>query len=240
MSLLDIAIDFGTSSVKIGVFEGYLLVHKYKGVRIEEVKDIIDKHKPARIMVCSVSHKYEELEEILSGYSLAYLNSKTRLPFSLEYSTVDTLGKDRIAAVAGAQYMFPKKNCLIIDAGSCITYEVLTSDNKYLGGAISPGIDIRFKSLHNFTANLPLLKREDNVKLTGNSTQSSIQSGVIWGITSEIREIIRIYSNKLPDLQLVICGGDANYLAELLKIELKVAPDLVLVGLINLLNYNEK
>lgn len=240
VSLTDIAIDFGTSSGKVGVFRGEDMIEKIVEVGLKELGELLQGKNPGRVIACSVSHKEEDIRSVLSGYNFTYLNADTKLPFELSYTTPATLGTDRIAAVAGAKKLFPGKNCLVIDAGSCITYEVLTSEGKYLGGAISPGINMKFKSLNTFTASLPLLERAEEVELTGKSTREAILSGVIYGTIAEIREIIRMYRNKLPDLQLVICGGDTGYLAERLDPDIYRAPDLVLSGLINILNYNDK
>jgi type III pantothenate kinase len=147
------------------------------------------------------------------------------------YTTPKTLGVDRIAAVCGALQLFPQRDCLVIDTGTCITYEFLDRNARYHGGSISPGIAMRFEAMHRFTSRLPLVKPEINVPLVGDSTESAMQSGVIQGVRAEVEGIIQKYTDQYPDLKVIICGGDVRFFENHLKQTVFVAPDLVLIGL---------
>jgi len=149
------------------------------------------------------------------------------------------LGKDRIAAVTGAWSMFPAKNILAIDAGTCITYDLITSNGEYLGGGISPGIRMRFQAMHTFTGKLPLVEPEDFDELIGRSTRESLLSGVYNGVMAEISELIRLYGKKFDDLTVILTGGDHVFLHNKLKISIFAVPELVLLGLNEIFDYND-
>jgi type III pantothenate kinase len=166
------------------------------------------------------------------------LNSDLPLPITNLYATPKTLGMDRLAAVCGAHQLFPSDNCLIIDAGTCITYDFKDKEANYHGGSISPGLAMRFKAVHTFTAKLPLVTPKPGVKLIGQSTETSIQSGVVNGLLAEIEGIIRQYLEKFPELQVILCGGDAGFFENQLKASIFASPELVLMGLNTILNYN--
>ena len=150
----------------------------------------------------------------------------------------ETLGVDRIAAVCGAFALFPEKNCLVIDAGSCITYDVLDQKGNYCGGSISPGLEMRLKAMHTFTARLPLVKVNQQVNLIGNSTESCLQSGALYGVLAEIEGIVEKYNQNYAELRVIMCGGDASLFENQLKPTIFVAPDLVLKGLNRILLQN--
>ncbi|UII28675.1 type III pantothenate kinase [Fulvivirga maritima] len=167
-----------------------------------------------------------------------FLEYNLPLPFTIDYKTPQTLGRDRVAGVAGGQYIFPNANTLVIDLGTCITYDIIDAKNVYHGGGISPGLKMRFKSLHNFTAKLPLIEPTNDFELIGQSTKESILSGVINGMISEIDGIIRMYTDKFAHLQIIMCGGDAKFFENRIKANIFVAPELVLTGLNRILLYN--
>ncbi|MBT8194811.1 MAG: type III pantothenate kinase [Bacteroidia bacterium] len=169
------------------------------------------------------------------------LNNKTKLPFKNLYKTKKTLGNDRIANVAGAMVLFPKKSILAIDAGSCITFDLMNARKQYLGGAISPGLHMRFSALNKFTSGLPLIKlNKKAVKSIGNTTASSILSGVQNGTLLEIDAFINDIKSSYSDIKLILCGGDSSFLADRLKNSIFVSPNLTLIGLNFILDYNRK
>ena len=143
-----------------------------------------------------------------------------------------------MAAACGALEIFQDQNCLVIDAGTCINYEFLDKQANYHGGAISPGIQMRFEAMHKFTARLPLLKEISKTDLVGNSTESCMKSGVINGVLAEVNGIIDQYNQKFPRLRVILCGGDAHFFENNLKPPIFVAPDLVLHGLNRILLHN--
>ncbi len=138
-------------------------------------------------------------------------------PFLNQYATPETLGIDRKVLAAGAVFLEKGKTCLIIDAGTCITYDFVLAGATYLGGGIAPGLHMRFRALHEFTAKLPLVTNVQEIALIGNSTQSAIQSGVINGVVAEINGIIARYKEQYGDFSIILTGGDADFLATQLK-----------------------
>jgi type III pantothenate kinase len=149
---------------------------------------------------------------------------------------------DRLAAVVGANYFFPEQDCLVIDAGTCITFDYIDRNKKYFGGSISPGLTMKFKALHTFTGRLPLVeqteKNAEQVPLVGQNTVACLQSGVLNGTLAEVDGMIAAYLKQSPDLITVMCGGDAPFFETNLKARIFAVPDLVLIGLNRILNYN--
>jgi type III pantothenate kinase len=237
-------IDIGNTLQKLAVFEGKTLVFKetFKKLKPENVAEFIEKHGPFDGIIQSAVTIYPpEIEEILGrAGKFILLTELTPLPFKNLYETPKTLGKDRLAAVAGARSLLPGKNILVIDAGTCITYDLISAAGEYHGGSISPGIQMRFKALHTFTGKLPLIEPEEFDGLTGRSTRESILSGVFNGVTGEITELARQYAEKYPDLTVMVTGGDLEFLHNKLKISIFAAPDLVLLGLNEILDYNDQ
>jgi type III pantothenate kinase len=160
------------------------------------------------------------------------------MPFINSYATPKTLGVDRIALVSASVDQFPDNNVLIIDAGTCITYDFITDENVYLGGAISPGIRLRYKALNNLTANLPLLETNQPKSIIGDSTEESIHSGVVNGVIKEIDGLIEYYKENHQDLTVILTGGDANFLSNQLKNSIFANSNFLLEGLNFLLDYN--
>jgi len=245
-----LVIDQGNSFIKFAVFSGNQLLdlRTYENISTEQLNNILDefedKNKTKTLDYGIFSSVVKDTREIV-----AYLNTRMKLivmsshcsvPISNKYKTPETLGNDRIAAVVGAVSIYPASNILTIDAGTCITYDFVRADKIYLGGGIAPGIDMRFKALHTFTSKLPLVCRESEVLLVGNSTTNSILSGVLNGIFAEVDGIIDRYKQHYPDLKIILIGGDANYFDRMLKNDIFAVPNLVLFGLNNILQYNVK
>jgi len=178
------------------------------------------------------------LDKLKLDCKIYLLDESTPLPFRSNYITKETLGRDRLAGVAAAFFMQPGHDSLVIDAGTAITYDLITAGGDYLGGAISPGIRMRYQSLHTFTGQLPLLDTESHADLIGNSTRGSIHSGVLNGVIAEVEGIIAQYSALYPGLNIILTGGDHIYFDKQLKVKTFADPNLVLEGLNYLLNYN--
>jgi type III pantothenate kinase len=166
------------------------------------------------------------------------LDRHLKLPFTINYQTIETLGVDRLALVAAAANTYPNQNVLTIDAGTCITYDFLSDTNNYLGGSISPGLRMRYTALHQQTAKLPKLSPEYPVNITGNSTNQAIHSGVVMGLIYELDGVISDYMANYQKLTVVLTGGDTNFLAEKLKSVIFANPNFLLQGLNNILNFN--
>jgi len=176
------------------------------------------------------------LNEILD---FQVVSSASKVPFKNTYKTPKTLGVDRIALVAAAVVKFPKKHVLVIDAGTCITYDFVTKEAAYLGGAISPGIKMRYQSLHAFTENLPLLDVFESNNFIGTSTEESIISGVLTGVQKEINGFIEDYQQEYLDLTVVLTGGDTNFLSKQLKSSIFANQNFLLQGLNEILKFNQ-
>ena len=240
---MNLIIDVGNTNVKLAVFEDFELfekqVVKHKDF-LKEVNRILDKYPIiSQGILSSVGQlNNEDVQYVASTISLLILNSEIKLPFKNLYKTPKTLGVDRIALVSASVQQFSNTNVLIIDAGTCITYDFINAQNDYLGGAISPGIRLRYQSLHNLTANLPLLDSEQPESLTGNTTDSSIHSGVVFGVLKEIDGVIDAYKEKYSDLTVILTGGDTNFLSKQLKNGIFANSNFLLEGLNFILEYN--
>lgn len=236
-------IDFGNTLQKLAVFDDKKLLFKeiFQKLEPEILIRFIEKNGPFHgIIQSSVVIHSRETEEILSrSGKFIPLTFQTPLPIKNLYQTPETLGKDRIAAVTGAWSLYPGQNILVIDAGTCITYDFLNKKGEYLGGGISPGIRMRFKAMHTFTGKLPLIEPGDFDKLIGRTTSESMRSGVFNGVTAEIREHIRLYRDEFENVVVIITGGDHQFLHNKLKINIFAVPDLVLLGLNEIFDYND-
>jgi len=179
------------------------------------------------------------IERLKKQYKLFVLDQQLPQLFNNLYATPTTLGNDRIALVSAACKKFPGKNVLVIDAGTCITYDFKNDREAYFGGAISPGLQMRFRALHTFTENLPLLEPEDAVKLIGDSTKTSMQSGVIFGLTAEIEGVISQYEASYKDLTIIFTGGDAQFLCKRFKNSIFANSNFLLEGLNYILEFNK-
>ncbi len=240
---MKLILDFGNTFRKIALFKGkdivdQSLLDEFSNSHIEK---FIGDRKVSSSIISSVINYPKSLKTFLQNkYNLIELDAKTHVPVINKYIRPETLGKDRLAAIVGAYSLFPKKNVLVIDAGTCITYDILNSDNEYLGGSISPGIEMRFKSLHNFTDKLPLLELKNFAKLIGDDTETSILSGVINGVLAETSGIIKKYNEIYNDLNIILCGGDCNFFDKTLKNSIFAVPKIVLLGLNEILDFNDK
>jgi len=240
---MNLVIDVGNTFVKLAVFNEREIVF-IKRIEVLNIRESIiqlkKKYKKIDNAIISSVGKLEsgDIEYIDKHFNLLVLNAKTKLPFLNKYKTPNTLGIDRIALVSASVNEFPKNNTLIIDAGTCITYDFVTSKNEYLGGAISPGIRMRYKSLNNLTANLPLLKTETPNSIIGISTNESIHSGVVNGVLNEIDGVISGYKLKFSDLTVILTGGDANFLSKQLKSSIFANSNFLLEGLNYILQFN--
>ncbi|MGB3776659.1 MAG: type III pantothenate kinase, partial [Leeuwenhoekiella sp.] len=166
------------------------------------------------------------------------LDHRVKVPFKNLYETPTTLGVDRVALMAAAVKNHPGQNVLVIDTGTCVTYDFKNKKEEYLGGSISPGLSMRFKALHQFTANLPLLTSQKSVKTIGKNTSEAIQSGVIYGISHEINGVINSYIEDYPDIEVILTGGDALFLSKTLKNGIFAHQNFLLEGLDYIMVFN--
>lgn len=236
---MNVAVDNGNSAAKVGIFDHQNLAEKHAFDSQEKLENFLRKISADHIIVSSVqTHPKKIIQWIRPKGKKFILDHKLPLPVNNLYKTPQTLGVDRLAGVCGAQVVFPFQNCLVIDSGTCITYDFLDKAGNFHGGGISPGIHMRFKAMNTFTARLPLIKPADQAPLIGDSTETCMQSGVMNGVIAEVDGIILQYQMKFEDLRVILCGGDAGVFENKLKASIFASPELVLIGLNSILIYN--
>lgn len=234
---MNIVIDCGNTRIKAATFLRDQLENKYLFNKTEDLKSFLEVHSFASSIVSSVSFPANEIAMWIRSEKTFVLTSSLPLPITIHYKTPSTLGVDRIASVCGARALFPKSDCLVIDAGTCVNYDFVDDSGNYLGGAISPGVSMRFEAMHTFTKRLPLVTASPE-KIIGDSTESCLRSGVMNGILMEVEGFISNYRLKYPELRVILCGGDSTFFENNLKPPIFAAPDLVLSGLNRILLHN--
>lgn len=240
---MNLVIDIGNTASKIALYEAgeRVFVSKITDLNCAELDAIFSGNEITKAIVSSV----RELPSFVSDLLLCRikfvhtLSHSSLLPFTIGYDTPETLGTDRIAAVAGAYHIFPGADMLVIDAGSAITYDFI-SGNSYNGGNISPGIHMRFKALNTFTGRLPLVTDTGSYTFPGRNTMDAIKAGVISGVVYEINEYIRTFKKEHTKNKIILTGGDGSWLREKLSDEVLYKPDIVTDGLNYILEYNAK
>lgn len=241
---MNLIVDVGNTLYKFAVFNGNTLVEKQRCEKqqvLQHIKQLsISYPKLSHCILSSVGSLPSQaillLEELASVHVVSH---HSKIPFTNTYTTPETLGPDRIALVAGAAVQFPKKDVLIIDGGSAITYDFLSAANQYKGGSIAPGIAMRYRSLHSFTAKLPLLEKTAVFSMIGNNTENSIHSGVLQGVIFEIDGVINQYKEQYTDLTIILTGGDAHFLRDRLKNDIFANSNFLLEGLNYILELNK-
>lgn len=242
--MMNLIIDVGNTFTKLAVFDKGDLIEKIviEGDQTLSQLKVLKKNYPSIIntIISVVGEWQQELKTYLKeNYDSLFLDNTTKVPFENLYHTPKTLGIDRIALASASVAQFSDKNVLILDAGTCITYDFVNTKNQYLGGAIALGMNSRYRALHEFTAKLPLLEPKSGADLIGVDTHSSMHSGVINGLLFEIESVISEYKKQFPDLTVVLTGGDANFLAKQLKSTIFVNQNFLLEGLNFILEYNK-
>jgi len=238
---MNLILDIGNTRTKIGVFKKHRLIKKiiWDQWSFTEVKELLEQRKITHITLSTVKGLPKRVDNFFQKH-FYYINldAHTPLPIHNHYKTPQTLGKDRLAAAVGAFAEYPGQHNLVIDAGTCIKYDLITATGDYYGGSISPGIDMRFQAMHHFTAKLPLIKRGVIRKLVGNNTQTALQTGVQIGVLAEVEGFIRKYEDVYGEINVILTGGDAVFFAKKLKTQIFVNQNLVLKGLNKILNHN--
>ncbi len=240
-----LTIDVGNTRIKAAVFEHDKLVELFiftKEELLTQVNSILEKfQKIQNLVVASVGNvEKEQFSSLLDKVKIHFITHESKLPFTNSYSTPTTLGIDRMVLASGAVLQYPKQHRLVIDAGTCITYDFIDEADNYLGGAISPGIGLRYQSLHAYTAKLPLLTKTNPENFIGNSTQESIHSGVINGVALEIDGFIELYKSRYAKFIIILTGGDAEFLAKTLKNTIFANSNFLLESLNQTFQYNQK
>ena len=239
---MNLVIDIGNTLLKAAIFKNNLLIVsiEFKDNFELNIESVLDKYPITHSIVSNVSNFNEGLNYLLSIRTKQILFYESiKIPFTNSYSTISTLGKDRIALVSAASKEFSKENVLIIDLGSCITYDFKNSKNYYLGGSISPGIHMRYKSLNDYTANLPLLNLKNITNFVGKSTEESIHSGVVNGVVQEVNGTISQYKDEFKEIKIILTGGDSKFLLKKIKNTIFAHSNFLLVGLNFLVESNK-
>ena len=228
-----ICLDFGNTRLKAAVFlEGEIvetIVLRDNGVT--DLQEILHKHKPTQSILSSVINHAPEIEHLLQTIRFHKLSSTSKLPFTVPVGKPETMGADRLAIAAAAVDLFPNKNNLAIGLGSCITFNFINKFHQFLGGSISPGLEMRLKAMNFYTAKLPLVKPDWNVPLIGYDTATNLQSGAVLGMAKEIDGIIEEYEKRFGNFNVLLTGGDIPYFEPHLKKRIFANPDLIFKGL---------
>lgn len=237
-----LAVDIGNTCIKVGLFEGLRLLEVFR-FELDSYGDLVALARDAGVdgsMVCNVSGVGADCIAGLRGVVPVHvLSPSTRLPFKNCYKTPSSLGGDRIAGVAGAYFSHPGEALLVVDAGTAITYDFLDSAGNYLGGAISPGIELRYMGLHEHTGQLPLVSGKGEYQLLGQSTEECIRAGVLGGVAREVQGYIEALRAQVGDFTVILTGGAAKFLDNNINCCTFVSSNVVLEGLNGLLSYNE-
>lgn len=242
---MNLIIDVGNTFIKLAVFHNNELLKKKSSPIKEFEKTFVSFEKEftgiKKIIFSTVGNfSGKDFSEIKKNYKVFILSHNASFPFKNLYSTPSTLGVDRLALITTASVKIPNKNVLVIDAGSCITYDFINAQNEYLGGAISPGLQMRFKSLKMFTQNLPLVTKDNYKSWLGDSTKTSIQAGVVQGVLNEIDGFIDLYKKQYDNFTIILTGGDANFLRDSLKNSIFAHSNFLLEGLNYILEHNTR
>jgi type III pantothenate kinase len=238
-----LAVDIGNTKIKLAVFENDVKIFSTSVPRekaVETAEEIFLQHPKISDSVLSVVGKDDEkLFLWLKHHTrVVEIDRETTMPFINKYATPHTLGVDRMVLAAGATLAYPGQNRLVIDAGTCITYDFVSAQDEYLGGAISPGLQLRYNAMHTFTAKLPLLYPEMPENYTGNSTETSLHAGAVFGLLYEIEGFISAYVQQYQQLTVILTGGDADFLAKRLKNTIFANSNFLLESLNRLYKYS--
>lgn len=241
---MNLVLDIGNTRTKAAIFKKNRIVEQavWHSEPLRNLSIFLKKKRVERCLLSSVAAPDPLLSDWLSErFDFRELDSETLLPFKNQYLTPKTLGKDRLAAVAGAQVLFPRKTVLVVDFGTCIKYEILTADSKYLGGNISPGAAMRLRAMQLFTARLPEATFSMPPSPVGSTTETALQNGGLRGAAMEVEGFIRHFRKHFGVQKVILTGGDASFFQPYLPPEkwILVQPDLVLLGLNAILTFLE-
>ena len=226
--------DLGNTRLKVACFQDAKLAEVIilENDSIEVFESVVSKFNPQKTILSSVINHNPEIESLLAAKTKFHkLNYLSKLPFTTPVGKPETIGADRLALSAAAVYFYPKQHNLVIGMGSCVTYNFINKNHEFLGGGISPGMEMRMKALNQYTAKLPIVKPDGNVPLIGYDTASNILSGVVMGMANEIDGFIDAYKKRFGNFNAHLTGGDLVYLAPHLKNQIFADPELIFKGL---------
>lgn len=236
--MYSLCLDEGNSRLKFALFASNKLIAEGRDM---DALALLDMSQLSQSIVATVLAPSPAIDFLLSkGIPHHRLTSKSKLPFQNKYATPHTVGADRLAAAAAAHLFFVNQNALVITVGTCITYNFINEKNEFLGGSISPGVQMRLNAMHHFTSRLPYTEWEygKSIPLVADSTQQSMLSGAVNGLVAEVAQTINWYAERFPNLNVLATGGDATFLVSQFKNNIFVDPQLLLKGLNHILSYN--
>ncbi len=229
-----ICFDFGNTRLKAGIFHNDELFETIilADGSVETINALIKKYDPQKSILSSVIDHDTAIENVLAQYTAFHkLSHLTKLSFTTPVGKPETIGADRLALCAAAVHFYPGKNTLALGLGTCVTYNFINCQNEFIGGAISPGLEMRLKALNHYTAKLPLVKADWNSALIGYDTDTNILTGVVIGMAHEIDGFIEQYMEKFGNFNVLLTGGDIVHLACHLKNKIFADPELIFKGL---------
>ncbi|NBC82075.1 MAG: type III pantothenate kinase [Bacteroidetes bacterium] len=239
---MNLIIDIGNTFTKLSVFsdDNEVHTHSTNHLQVKEIRNIIQDFSISNGILSSVQKADNDLLSYLSENINQFIEftHHTPLPIRNLYQSPETLGKDRLAAVVAANNIFPDQNVLVFDAGTALTIDMINHNNEYIGGNISPGVNIRFKALNAYTANLPLEKPTPHFKQLGTTTPDAVLNGVMNGVLKEIEGYIQEYEQQYNHLNIILTGGDAGFFDNKIKKSIFVVQNLVAQGLNRIITYN--
>lgn len=238
---MNLIIDIGNTLAKVAFVDADKIIfyQTFKDIQIVDIEKLLSQYCPEKGIVSIVGKVDQTVIKFLSKkIFIINLNHNTSIPIINHYETPETLGYDRIGVAVAASFIYPESDVLVIDCGTAITYDLVTSKGVYIGGAISPGIKLRFKSLNDYTAKLPLLHEGNDFPAIGRNTIDCILSGVLNGVVSEIDGYIDKIKKIYPKITVVLTGGDSNFFANKLKNSIFVNQNLMIIGLNRILEFN--
>lgn len=241
---MNLTIDIGNTRNKFAVFDKNEIVDIITNseLSVSVIQNILTKYSNVENAILSTVKNIDSSIKSYLSSSLSYfmeLDEKSEIPVENLYKTKSTLGKDRLAAIIGANNIYPDTSVLVIDMGTAITFDFLNKNNQYLGGTISPGLEMRFKALNHFTGKLPLLNKNESYNIIADNTTNAIISGVQNGIIFEVDGYINSLKNKYDDLKIILTGGDAIFFDKKLKNTIFVNLNLNNIGLNKILEHNK-
>ena len=233
---MNLCIDIGNTSIKVAVFDKDQLILVKSEVESSKILGLIQTYNISSCIISKVGNA--DIEDL--GVPTHFLTHKTKLPIILDYKTPESLGMDRIAAMCAAEEVCPDTDILVVDIGSCITFDYLNSQKEFVGGVISPGPKLRAESMHNFTANLPLISSVTSSELIGKNTKECMESGIYNGISFEIGGFIGSFFEKYQNGKVLLTGGYAKTFESNIKQSIFVDSNLILKGLNRILRFNNE
>lgn len=237
-----LCLDFGNTRLKCAIFNDQLedVVVLDEGT-VAVVEDLLNKYKPSKTILSSVINHDTGIEPLLASKTKFHkLGAESKLPITIPVGKPETVGADRLALVVAAVHLYPEKHNLVIGLGSCITYNFINKFSQFLGGSISPGMEMRFRSMHEYTALLPMVNASSNFPLVGYDTKTNMLSGVILGMAKEIDGIIDEYALRYRNFNVLLTGGDMAFFVPLLKNKIFADPYLIYKGLYAISEYNNR